>query len=208
VVGLPGRHNVANALLALAILVAAGVDSRTAAEGIAACPGVPGRMERVGQAGPVLGVVDYAHNPDSIEAVLAALRGVAADKRIICVLGAGGDRDRGKRPLMGAAAVAGSDVLIVTDDNPRTEDPARIRAEVLAGTGAGAADVREIAGRRAAIAEAVALAVPGDVVAVLGKGHESGQEIDGVVHPFDDRMELAAALAARETQKNPAGGVR
>jgi UDP-N-acetylmuramoyl-L-alanyl-D-glutamate--2,6-diaminopimelate ligase len=114
---------------------------------------------------------------------------------VICVLGAGGDRDKGKRPLMGAAAAAGSDVLIVTDDNPRTEDPARIRAEVLAG--AGGADVREIAGRRAAIAAAVALAAPGDVVAVLGKGHESGQEIDGVVHPFDDRVELAAALAAR-----------
>jgi UDP-N-acetylmuramoyl-L-alanyl-D-glutamate--2,6-diaminopimelate ligase len=194
-VGLPGRHNVANALLALAMLVAAGVDARTAADGIATCPGVPGRMERVGQLGPVLGVVDYAHKPDSIQAVLAALRGVAADKRIICVLGAGGDRDKGKRPLMGAAAAAGSDVLIVTDDNPRTEDPARIRAEVLAG--AGGADVREIAGRRAAIAAAVALAAPGDVVAVLGKGHESGQEIDGVVHPFDDRVELAAALAAR-----------
>src|SRR6185503_2095290 len=134
----------------------------TAADGIAACPGVPGRMERVGQLGPVLGVVDYAHKPDSIEAVLAALRDVAPDKRIICVLGAGGDRDRGKRPLMGAAAAAGSDMLIVTDDNPRTEDPARIRAEVLAGTGRGGrgAGVREIAGRRAAIAAAVALAEP------------------------------------------------
>jgi len=217
-VGLPGRHNVANALLALAILVAAGVDARTAADGIAACPGVPGRMERVGQLGPVLGVVDYAHKPDSIEAVLAALRSVVPDKRIICVLGAGGDRDRGKRPVMGAAAAAGSDVLIVTDDNPRTEDPARIRAEVLAGTRAGRADVREIAGRRAAIGSAVALAAPGDVVAVLGKGHESGQEIDGVVHPFDDRVELAAALAARggpaggaapeEARSHPAGGVR
>jgi len=120
--------------------------------------------------------------------------------------------------VMGAAAAAGSDVLIVTDDNPRTEDPARIRAEVLAGTRAGRADVREIAGRRAAIGSAVALAAPGDVVAVLGKGHESGQEIDGVVHPFDDRVELAAALAARggpaggaapeEARSHPAGGVR
>jgi UDP-N-acetylmuramoyl-L-alanyl-D-glutamate--2,6-diaminopimelate ligase len=204
-VGLPGRHNVANALVAIAMLAAAGVDLHAAAEGIAACPGVPGRMERVGQLGPVLGVVDYAHKPDSIEAVLAALREVAPDNRIVCVLGAGGDRDRGKRPLMGAAAAAGSDVLIVTDDNPRTEDPARIRAEVLAGTGTGAgtggdgarSDVREVAGRRAAIAAAVALAEPGDVIAVLGKGHESGQEIGGVTYPFDDRVELAAALAAR-----------
>jgi UDP-N-acetylmuramoyl-L-alanyl-D-glutamate--2,6-diaminopimelate ligase len=141
---------------------------------------------------------------------------------VICVLGAGGDRDRGKRPLMGAAAAAGADVLIVTDDNPRTEDPARIRAEVLAGTGNGGAQVREVAGRRAAIAAAVALAAPGDVVAVLGKGHESGQEIEGVVHPFDDRVELAAALAARggpaagaaaqpapdEVENHSAGGVR
>jgi UDP-N-acetylmuramoyl-L-alanyl-D-glutamate--2,6-diaminopimelate ligase len=203
-VGLPGRHNVANALLAIATLVAAGVDPQTAADGVAACPGVPGRMERVGQLGPVLGVVDYAHKPDSIAAVLAALRDISTGKRIICVLGAGGDRDRGKRPLMGAAAAAGSDVLIVTDDNPRTEDPARIRAEVLAGAAASGvggrrATVREIAGRRAAIAAAVELAGPGDVVAVLGKGHESGQEIDGVVHPFDDRVELGTALSGART---------
>jgi UDP-N-acetylmuramoyl-L-alanyl-D-glutamate--2,6-diaminopimelate ligase len=197
-VGLPGRHNVANALLAIAMLAAAGVDAQTAADGVAACPGVPGRMERVGQLGPVLGVVDYAHKPDSIDAVLAALREVVGPgRRVICVLGAGGDRDRGKRPLMGAAAAAGADVLIVTDDNPRTEDPARIRAEVLAGSGSGRAEVREVAGRRAAIEAAVALAEPGDIVAALGKGHESGQEVDGVVHPFDDRVELAAALQAR-----------
>ncbi len=194
-VGLPGRHNVANALLAIAILTAAGIDAQTAADGVAACPGVPGRMERVGQLGPVLGVVDYAHKPDSITAVLAALREVGSG-RVICVVGAGGDRDRGKRPLMGAAAAAGADVLIVTDDNPRTEDPARIRAEVLAGA-SGAVDVREVAGRGEAIAAAVALARPGDVIALLGKGHESGQEIDGEVRPFDDRVELATALAAR-----------
>jgi UDP-N-acetylmuramoyl-L-alanyl-D-glutamate--2,6-diaminopimelate ligase len=203
-VGLPGRHNVANALLAIAMLVGMGIDAQTAADGIAACPGVPGRMERVGQLGPVLGVVDYAHKPDSIDAVLGALREVVAPgRRVICVLGAGGDRDRGKRPLMGAAAAAGADVLIVTDDNPRTEDPARIRAEVLVGTADGRAEVREVAGRRAAIEAAVALAEPGDIVAALGKGHESGQEVDGVVHPFDDRVELAAALAARG---GPAGG--
>jgi UDP-N-acetylmuramoyl-L-alanyl-D-glutamate--2,6-diaminopimelate ligase len=202
-VGLPGRHNVANTVLALAMLAAAGIDVHAAADGIAACPGVPGRMERVGQLGPVLGVVDYAHKPDSIAAVLAALRDVAGEHRIVCVLGAGGDRDRGKRPLMGAAAAAGADILIVTDDNPRTEDPARIRAEVLAGTRNSGAEVREIAGRRVAIEAAVALAEPGDIVAVLGKGHESGQEIDGVTHPFDDRVELAGALAARG---GPAGG--
>jgi UDP-N-acetylmuramoyl-L-alanyl-D-glutamate--2,6-diaminopimelate ligase len=210
-VGLPGRHNVANALLAIAILAAAGIDPQTAADGVGACPGVPGRMERVGQLGPVLGVVDYAHKPDSITAVLAALREIGTG-RVICVVGAGGDRDRGKRPLMGAAAAAGADVLIVTDDNPRTEDPARIRAEVLAG--AAGADVREVAGRREAIEAAVALARPGDVVALLGKGHESGQEINGEVRPFDDRVELAAALAARggpaagSSEEVSAGGQR
>jgi UDP-N-acetylmuramoyl-L-alanyl-D-glutamate--2,6-diaminopimelate ligase len=212
-VGLPGRHNVANALLALAMLSAAGVDPQVAADGIASCPGVPGRMERVGQLGPVLGVVDYAHKPDAITAVLAALRDLLAASagpgRLICVLGAGGDRDRAKRPMMGAAGAAGADVLIVTEDNPRTEDPALIRAEVLAGAAGSARDiesrdiesrdieVREVAGRRAAIAAAVAMARPGDVVALLGKGHERGQEINGEVHPFDDRVELAAALAER-----------
>jgi UDP-N-acetylmuramoyl-L-alanyl-D-glutamate--2,6-diaminopimelate ligase len=194
-VALPGRHNVSNALLAIAALVAVGVEPAVAAAGVAACPGVPGRMERVTAPGPVLGVVDYAHKPDAIVAVLLALRSLIepGGGRLICVLGAGGDRDRGKRTLMGAAGAQGSDLLIVTDDNPRTEDPAAIRAQVLAGA-AGPAEVIEVAGRRDAIEEAVRRAAPGDVIAVLGKGHERGQEIDGMVHPFDDRVELAAAL--------------
>jgi UDP-N-acetylmuramoyl-L-alanyl-D-glutamate--2,6-diaminopimelate ligase len=207
-VALPGRHNVANALLAIAALVAVGVEPAVAASGVAACPGVPGRMERVDAPGPVLGVVDYAHKPDAIVAVLAALRelitppprpgGLTTERggRLICVLGAGGDRDRGKRSLMGAAAAHGADLVIVTDDNPRTEDPAAIRREVLAGAveaGAGA-EILEVAGRRAAIGQAVAVAAPGDVVALLGKGHERGQEVGGEVHPFDDSHELAAAL--------------
>jgi UDP-N-acetylmuramoyl-L-alanyl-D-glutamate--2,6-diaminopimelate ligase len=200
-VALPGRHNVANALLALATLVAAGVDAQVAADGIAACPGVPGRLERVGAPGDVVGVVDYAHKPDAIVAALAALREVATARHghVLCVIGAGGDRDRGKRPLMGAAAARGADLVVVTDDNPRTEDPAGIRAAVREGAErAGApAKIIEVAGRRAAIDEAVRLAGPGDVVAVLGKGHERGQEVDGQVLPFDDRIELAAALAAR-----------
>jgi len=198
-VGLPGRHNVANALLAIASLVAVGVDPAVAARGVAGGPGVPGRMERVTAPGPVLGVVDYAHKPDSVTEVLAALRGVAGARggRVICVIGAGGDRDRAKRPLMGAAAARGADVVIVTDDNPRTEDPARIRAEVLDGAkDSGGAELVEIDGRRAAIDEAVRLARPADVIAVLGKGHERGQEVGGEVYPFDDRVELAAALAA------------
>jgi UDP-N-acetylmuramoyl-L-alanyl-D-glutamate--2,6-diaminopimelate ligase len=197
-VALPGRHNVANALLAIAALVAVGVAPGTAAAGVAACPGVPGRLERVGT-GRVLGVVDYAHKPDSIEAVLAALRPVAADRggRLICLIGAGGERDAGKRPRMGAAAARGADLVIVTDDNPRAEDPAAIRAGVLAGTReVPGAQVREVAGRRAAIEAAVRLAAPGDLVAVLGKGHERGQEVAGRVQPFDDRTALAEALAA------------
>ncbi|MDG4796564.1 UDP-N-acetylmuramoyl-L-alanyl-D-glutamate--2,6-diaminopimelate ligase [Micromonospora sp. WMMD1082] len=197
-VALPGRHNVANALLAIATLVAAGVDPAIAAEGVAACGGVPGRLESVGVAGGVRGVVDYAHKTDAIVAALAALRELSTG-RLICVIGAGGDRDRGKRPMMGAAAAEGADVVVVTDDNPRTEDPAAIRAEVLAGAyrAGGPARVVEIAGRRPAIDEAVRLAAPGDVVAVLGKGHERGQEVAGEVHPFDDRTELADALRGR-----------
>ncbi len=196
-VALPGLHNVANALLALAGLVAVGVEPEVAAVGVAACPGVPGRLERVQAPGPVTGIVDYAHKPDAIVAVLAALRG-AGDAQLICVIGAGGDRDTGKRPVMGQAAAQGADLVLVTDDNPRTEEPAAIRAQVLAGARSVAgAQVREVDGRRAAIAEAVALARPGDVIALLGKGHETGQEIAGVLHPFDDRIELARALNER-----------
>ncbi|MEJ3749836.1 UDP-N-acetylmuramoyl-L-alanyl-D-glutamate--2,6-diaminopimelate ligase [Actinomycetes bacterium KLBMP 9797] len=196
-VALPGRHNVANALLAIAALAAVGIDPATAARGVAACPGVPGRLERVDAPGPVLGVVDYAHKPDAIVAALTALRDLAAARggQVICVIGAGGDRDRSKRPLMGAAAAHGADLVVVTDDNPRTEDPAAIRREVLAGTAGASAKVIEVAGRRAAIDEAVRLAAPGDVVAVLGKGHERGQDVGGAVLPFDDRVELAAALS-------------
>jgi UDP-N-acetylmuramoyl-L-alanyl-D-glutamate--2,6-diaminopimelate ligase len=199
-VALPGRHNVANALLALAALTAAGVDPAVAARGIARCPGVPGRLEQVSAPGEVLGVVDYAHKPDAIVAALAALRELASARggRLVCVIGAGGDRDTGKRPLMGAAAARGADVVVVTDDNPRTEDPAAVRAAVRAGAEQAAtpAKVIEVAGRRAAIDEAVRLAGPGDVVAVLGKGHERGQEVNGQVLPFDDRVELAASLTA------------
>jgi UDP-N-acetylmuramoyl-L-alanyl-D-glutamate--2,6-diaminopimelate ligase len=221
----PGRHNIANALLAIAALTSAGVRPEVAGAGVFACPGVPGRLERVPVDSPIIGVVDYAHKTDAIVAALAALRELAQQRggRIICVLGAGGDRDKGKRPHMGAAAAQGADLLIVTDDNPRTEDPAAIRAGVLAGahgftagssaeagSGAGAgfsagahgftagssAEVMEVPGRREAIAEAVRRARPGDIVALLGKGHERGQEIEGAIHPFDDRVELAKALEA------------
>ena len=197
-VRLPGRHNVANALLAVACLVAAGVEPALAGSAVAAAGGAPGRMERVDppELSGILGIVDYAHKPDAIVEVLAALRGLAEETggRVICVIGAGGDRDTGKRPLMGSAAAEGADIVLVTDDNPRTEDPAAIRAQVLAGT---AGKGQDVAGRRAAIDQAVALARPGDIIALLGKGHESGQEVNGEMLPFDDRTELAAALTAR-----------
>jgi UDP-N-acetylmuramoyl-L-alanyl-D-glutamate--2,6-diaminopimelate ligase len=191
---LPGAFNVANAVLAAALLDAVGVDLDAALEGIAATV-VPGRMEPVDAGQPFVAVVDYAHTPDAVATALAALRGGTAG-RVLTVLGAGGDRDPGKREVMGRAAAEGSDVVVVTDDNPRSEDPAAIRAAVLAGArAAGRAEVREVGDRRRAIAEAVALAGPGDAVLVAGKGHETGQEVAGRVTPFDDRTVLREALA-------------
>jgi UDP-N-acetylmuramoyl-L-alanyl-D-glutamate--2,6-diaminopimelate ligase len=192
-VNLPGAFNVANALAGIAAAAEAGLDPVRVSTGMAASPGVPGRLERVDDGtGPTV-VVDYAHKPDAVEAVLQTLRQVTAG-RLIVVIGAGGDRDRGKRPLMGEIAAAGADVLVVTDDNPRTEDPAVIRAEVLAGTRGGRAAVIEIGDRRAAIAAAIDRADPADVVLIAGKGHETGQEINGVVYPFDDRVVARAVL--------------
>ncbi|TWS25852.1 UDP-N-acetylmuramoyl-L-alanyl-D-glutamate--2,6-diaminopimelate ligase [Tsukamurella sputi] len=197
VVGLPGAYNVANAALALVIAQEAGVPLADAIRGIGAVA-VPGRVQRIDRGQDFLAVVDYAHKPAALDAVIATLRGQTAG-RIVVVVGAGGDRDRGKRPLMGEAAARAAELVIVTDDNPRTEDPAAIRAAVLAGARAvvGGGEVREVGDRRAAIVEAVNWARTGDVVLVAGKGHEAGQEIDGVKHPFDDRDEVAAALEAR-----------
>jgi UDP-N-acetylmuramoyl-L-alanyl-D-glutamate--2,6-diaminopimelate ligase len=191
---LPGAFNVANAVVALACLDAVGVPAAVAADGFADVA-VPGRMQRIEEGQPFLAVVDYAHKPGAVAALLDALRPQVSG-RLIVVLGCGGDRDRGKRPMMGAAAAARADLLVVTDDNPRTEDPDAIRAEMLAGAQAEplAGDLMEIGDRRAAIAAAVAYAKPGDAVVVAGKGHETGQEVMGVKHPFDDAAELAAAL--------------
>lgn len=195
-VPLAGVFNVSNALAALAALATAGRDPAELAAGIAASTGVPGRMERVEAGQEFTAIVDYAHKPDAVTAVLAALRPVTAG-RLIVVIGAGGDRDHGKRPLMGAAAAAGADIVIVTDDNPRSERPATIRAEVLAGAEGGPGVRIEVPGRREAIAHAVAMAHLGDTVVVAGKGHERGQEIDGVVHPFDDHAVVAELIGAR-----------
>ncbi|MCW2793258.1 MAG: UDP-N-acetylmuramoyl-L-alanyl-D-glutamate--2,6-diaminopimelate ligase [Nocardioides sp.] len=195
-VPLPGDFNVANALAAIAACAEVGFDTARVAAGIAAGGGVPGRLERVDAGQDFVVVVDYAHKPDAVEAALGTLRPLT-EGQLIVVLGAGGDRDPGKRPLMGEIAARLADVLVVTDDNPRTEDPAAIRAAVLAGAAAGAAEVLEIGDRRCAIREAVRRARPGDIVVVAGKGHETGQEIEGVVHPFDDREVVRQELAAR-----------
>ena len=195
---LPGIYNVANAALAIALLAEVGVDPATAILGIAGVD-VPGRMERVDRGQSFVAVVDYAHKPAALEAVITALR-AGCGGRLAVVVGAGGDRDTAKRPLMGDVAARGADLLVVTDDNPRTEDPAAIRAAVLAGAFAVPAnlrgEVRESDDRAAAIAAAVVWARAGDVVLVAGKGHETGQEVQGVKHPFDDRAELARAIGS------------
>jgi UDP-N-acetylmuramoyl-L-alanyl-D-glutamate--2,6-diaminopimelate ligase len=194
---LPGDFNVANTLAAVAAAGEAGLDAAQVAAGIAAGGGVPGRLERVAEGQDFVVVVDYAHKPDAVEAAIRTLRPLT-DGRVIVVLGAGGDRDPGKRPIMAEIAARLSDVLVLTDDNPRTEDPAAIRAAMLAGVGDDDRDrVLEVGDRRAAIREAVRLAEPGDIVLVAGKGHETGQETQGVVHPFDDREVVREELAGR-----------
>jgi UDP-N-acetylmuramoyl-L-alanyl-D-glutamate--2,6-diaminopimelate ligase len=192
-VPLPGDFNVANAVCAIAGLAELGFDAGAVAEGLGRSGGVPGRMEPVTVGQDFTAVVDYAHKPDAVEAVLRSLRG-GCRGRLLVVIGAGGDRDRGKRPVMGQIASRLADVVVVTDDNPRSEDPAAIRAEVLAGASEGDAEVREVGDRREAIRLAVSLARPGDCLVVAGKGHETGQEVAGRKHPFDDRDELRAAL--------------
>ncbi|WP_328313419.1 UDP-N-acetylmuramoyl-L-alanyl-D-glutamate--2,6-diaminopimelate ligase [Streptomyces sp. NBC_00442] len=194
---LPGPFNVANTLAAIVTLAIAGVDPQTAADGVAAVPGVPGRLERVDAGQPYLAVVDYAHKTDAVESVLRSLRKVTEGKLHI-VLGCGGDRDKTKRAPMGAAAVRLADTAVLTSDNPRSEDPLGILAAMLAGAAEVPAhergEVQVFEDRAAAIASAVALAEPGDTVLVAGKGHEQGQDIHGVVRPFDDRLVLRAAI--------------
>lgn len=196
---MPGTFNVTNALVAAACLHAAGVPAHAITTGLSTVE-VPGRMERVAAGQDFTAVVDYSHKPAAVALALDAMR-ARTSGRLIIVLGCGGDRDAAKRPLMGEAAARRSDLLIVTDDNPRSEDPAAIRAEMLAGANAVPPDQRgeviDIGDRRQAIATAVARAAPGDAVIIAGKGHETGQEIAGVVHPFSDRDELNAAIRRR-----------
>ena len=195
-VPLPGDFNVANALAAIAACAEVGYDVGQVAAGIAAGPGVPGRLERVEAGQDFVVIVDYAHKPDAVESALRTLRPLT-DGQLIVVIGAGGDRDSGKRTLMGEIAGRLADILVVTDDNPRTEDPASIRAAILGGAQGAPAEVVEVGDRRAAVREALRRATTGDVVLIAGKGHETGQEVAGVVEPFDDRDVVREELGRR-----------
>src|SRR5919201_24570 len=189
---LRGRFNVENVLAGVAVARLLGIEDEPIAAGVAALDGVPGRFEAVEAGQPFAVVVDYSHKPDALENVLRTARGLARN-RVICVFGCGGDGDRAKRPLMGRIASELADVAIVTTDNPRSEDPQAIIAEVLEGTGANAEVELD---RAAAIERAVALAQEGDVVVIAGKGHEQGQEFAGRTIRFDDREVAREALQA------------
>ena len=194
---LRGRFNAANALVALAAGDALGLELAQMAAALRTVIAVPGRVEAVEEGQGFALLVDYAHKPGALEKVLASARELASG-RVIVVFGAGGDRDRAKRPVMGAIAARLADHVIVTSDNPRSEPPGAIIDEILAGVPAGALHVEHEPDRRAAIARAVALAASGDVVLIAGKGHEQGQEhADGRTEPFDDVDEARAALRAR-----------
>lgn len=192
-IGMPGAYNMIDAAVAFAMLETIGTDPDDILVGLAGAQ-VPGRMQalELGEGAPTV-VVDFAHTPQAVAAALDALSG--AFERVVTVIGCGGDRDAAKRPVMGRAAAERSDVVLVTDDNPRTEDPATIRAATLAGAleVSGEVVVEEVAGRRAAIARALELADPATVVAVLGKGHEQGQHVGDQVFPFDDAVEALGA---------------
>jgi UDP-N-acetylmuramoyl-L-alanyl-D-glutamate--2,6-diaminopimelate ligase len=194
-VNMLGSYNATNAACALAASQILGLPIAASLESLKNVRSIPGRLEKVAIDSPGTAIVDYAHTPDAVATVLTVIRD-ANPKRVITVIGCGGDRDSLKRPLMGKVAAQLSDVVIITDDNPRSENPAAIRKSVVDGTKTGSAQVFEVSDRREAISQALKLAEPGDVIAVLGKGHETGQEISGKVFPFDDRV------VVREESKN------
>ncbi|MGP9821407.1 UDP-N-acetylmuramoyl-L-alanyl-D-glutamate--2,6-diaminopimelate ligase [Salinarimonas sp. NSM] len=187
-----GDFQVENALVASGLAIAAGAEPEATLAALARLRGVPGRLEAVGETNGALCLVDYAHKPDALRHVLATLRPFATGKLVV-VVGCGGDRDPGKRPIMGRVAVEGADVAIVTDDNPRSEDPAAIRAAMMAA----APEAREIGDRAEAIRAGVAMLGPGDVLVVAGKGHETGQIVGDRTLPFSDHAEVRAAIEAR-----------
>lgn len=203
---LAGGFNVSNALVAFGIAIDVGIGLEAIAEGLSRLEPIAGRMEVIRHSGPFTVIIDYAHTPDAIQAVLQAAipmtqtrvtQGGGMQGRVISVIGAGGDRDMDKRSLMGGAAAQSSDVVVVTTDNPRTEDPVSIAAEVRRGAlTQGGADVETVIDRSEAIHRAIEIARSGDIVLVLGKGHEQGQDIGTEILPFDDYREAVAALTA------------
>ena len=180
--------------MAVAISVNSGVDPLIVGQALAKLTGAPGRLERIECGQSFTALVDYAHTPDAVKQVLSALRS-GKSGRLIGVLGCGGDRDQSKRPLMGKELLAGCDVAVFTSDNPRSEDPMSILKEMTGALNV-VAPSQVIPERAAAIDYAVSIAQPGDVLVVLGKGHESGQEINGVVTPFSDQQVLRDAIEA------------
>jgi UDP-N-acetylmuramoyl-L-alanyl-D-glutamate--2,6-diaminopimelate ligase len=190
---LPGEFQAQNALVAAGLALVTGSAPDVVFPALEKLVGAPGRLERVGERNGALALIDYSHKPDALEKALAALRPYTTG-RLICVFGCGGDRDAGKRPVMGEIATRLADVVIVTDDNPRSEPPDSIRAAILEG----APGAMEIGDRGLAIRRAVAMLKPGDVLMVAGKGHEEGQIVGAVTLPFSDRDEVAAALKGSE----------
>ncbi len=206
--GVPGAFQVPNALAAATTAAVVGVAEDDIVAGLAGAGPIPGRFEIVAAppASPATVVVDFAHTTDALVAVLTSARRMAGGDRVLCVFGCGGDRDRDKRPRMGAAAADNADVVVITSDNPRGEDPGAIIREIRSGISAGAATIVEVVpDRRAAIERAVSLARPGDVVVVAGKGHETTIEQEGRVAPFDDRAVAAEAAraATAEVRRGP-----
>ena len=187
-----GEHNLDNLLMAVAIAAQFEVDPLVIGNSLALVQAAAGRLESIDIGQKFMALVDYAHTPDAVTRTLGTLR-KSVSGRLIVVLGCGGDRDKTKRPIMGQELVAGSDVSIFTSDNPRSENPESILKDMVAGLALGETS-SVVVDRREAIALAVANALPGDCVVILGKGHETGQEISGVKHPFDDRIELARAI--------------
>ena len=192
-----GGFNVSNCLAATAVALQAGIGLDAIEHGLRSLAAVPGRFESIDAGQPFTVVVDYAHTPDSLDNVLRAARGATRQGRVVAVFGCGGDRDRGKRPLMGAVAAQLADVVVVTSDNPRSEDPHSILDQILEGVIANRAQGPDVvtADRADAIAQALSLARAGDVVVVAGKGHETGQQFADRTIPFDDREVARAVLA-------------
>jgi UDP-N-acetylmuramoyl-L-alanyl-D-glutamate--2,6-diaminopimelate ligase len=200
-VPLSGAFNVDNAVLAAAAASSLGIDEDQVVEGLRSVQPVPGRMEVVAAGPPLAVLVDYAHTPAGLDLALSSARHLAGPGRLICLFGCGGDRDRGKRPEMGSVAARRADVVVLTSDNPRSEDPMAIIDQIRSGIDT--VDPVVEPDRAEAIRAAIRLARPGDVVILAGKGHETTQVLADRVVPFDDRVEAERALAERSKGAGP-----